>query len=328
MFALCVESSHKRGMGHLFRAIVLYKCIENEAVVLVNDDSIAQRILEREKIPHIVVDFRDTASDWESCLIKRYKIDIWIYDRFESEYISCKNIKKNQVLLISIDDRGAGAALSDIHFAGMMSFGPEKLYGKKVVTDTKYIILNPQIKIFRRIREKCGRLLVTLGGSDTYGVTLQVVRALKEIQINMDLLVGPSFRHMNELEELLSETDTVMQNVPSLIETFWRYDWAITGGGVTCLEACASGLPCIIIANEEHEIYTGMYLEQLGCAVFAGYFENLDKFNWQQQLDIKKMSENGLKLFSADGAENMICLIKNFRNGERYEGGYCSNSSA
>ena len=49
MFALCVEASHARGMGHLFRALSLAQALEARGAkvqIYVNEDAAAARALQ------------------------------------------------------------------------------------------------------------------------------------------------------------------------------------------------------------------------------------------------------------------------------------------
>ena len=55
--------------------------------------------------------------------------------------------------------------------------------------------------------------------------------------------------------------------------------------------ANASGLPCIIVANETFEISNGKYLAGLGSSIFAGFhnYINIDAFT--MELDIEKIEQ-------------------------------------
>ena len=97
-------------------------------------------------------------------------------------------------------------------------------------------------------------------------------------------------------------------NVPSLVALFSEYDLVITGGGVTCCEANAAGLPCIIIANAPHEVNTGKFLEKKGGCIYAGSYESwdasiLDKIN---ELDLEKMSESGMRVFDTHAIQRIF----------------------
>ena len=315
MFAICIEASHKRGMGHLFRALNLISYLEEKKepyLVAVNDDEASIRILQEKGIPFEPVDFSDESSDWETALIGKYGITVWLNDKFESSYALCMHVAKNRIAFAVIDERGRGAELADIHFAGMM-FGreAERLLGKRVLTGAAYNILNPEIARYKRLRKNLGRIVVTLGGSDTYGATVPVVRLLKKYGYAADIITGANFRHERELRETVDQNYRVFPTVPSLAEAFSHYDLAVTGGGVTPFEANAAGLPCVIVANEPHEIATAKYLEGLGGAVFAGYYSQLDESRFQlDRLDIAQMSKCAAQKLSLHGRETVYRELK------------------
>ena len=150
------------------------------------------------------------------------------------------------------------------------------------------------------------KIIVTLGGSDTYGVTIKVVEILKKLSKSATIITGPSFLHGKELENITDGRFIIKKTVPSLIEEFYNYDIAVTGGGITPFEANATGLPCIIIANEIHEIQTSEYLQKLGSSIFAGYHENFDIELFSQDFDIMKMSKIGSETIKTNGVKNIF----------------------
>lgn len=312
MYALCLESSHERGMGHLFRGIQLYHYIVGHgesAVILINRDLPAIGILEKEHILYEEVSFQDMQSDWESKLIQKYKIDIWLNDKFHTDRTLYQHVKKNKnVLLAAIDEEGGSDDLLDVHFVGMVFQDDFSLKGNYIFHGMDYVVLNEEILKYQYVRKDAKRIIVSMGGSDTYGVTVKIIKLLKEKGILADIIVGPSFQHMNELMQIVTEEYHVFHHVPSLIQKFHDYDIAITGGGVTCLEAAASGMPCIIIANELFEIGTAQYLEKLGAAIFAGYHTAISKDCFAlADLDVERMSKAGIEKIPLNGVRN-VCL--------------------
>ena len=101
-----------------------------------------------------------------------------------------------------------------------------------------------------------------------------------------------------------------MAPVPSLAKVFANYDSAITGGGITPFEANASGLPCIIVANEAHEVENALFLSELGSSVFAGAHDCIDKSLFAAELDVRKMSEVGLERVKTSGVQEIYRVIK------------------
>jgi spore coat polysaccharide biosynthesis predicted glycosyltransferase SpsG len=312
MFALCIESSHQKGMGHLFRALnfIDYLNTKNSSyIVFINNDPIACNILQSKNIPFETVYLMDHDSDWESKLILKYRVDIWINDRLDTIIKHAENVKKNTIKLVTFDDKGSGAELADIHIAALSFDKIEILKGKRVLTGLEYLILNKEIEKYRRIRKFCKKIIVTFGGSDTYGVTLKVIDILKSIHKKATIHIGPSFQHSAELKAMIDDNFHIINNVPSLIEVFHEYDLAITGGGLTPFEANASGLPCIIIANEIFEIQNGHFLENIGSSIFAGYYKDIQHEVFNKSFDIENMSIAGIENIKLDGAKKVYTEI-------------------
>lgn len=319
MFGICIESSHKKGMGHFFRMLNFIECLDENKekfIILINEDKISDEILKEKGLPFRFVDLNDDVTNWETDMIKEFKIDVWLNDRLETKAAHAKNVRSNNICLVTIDDLGVGAELSNLHFAAMPCIFNNAPKGEKVYAGIEYIILNKEIDQYRRVRGKNdkqgkqGKLLVTLGGSDTYGATIKVVKILKNLSKPADVIIGPSFKHRKELLDIAGDQFSIKCYAPSLIEEFSNYDIAITGGGITPFEANASGLPCIVIANEPHEMENAMFLEQLGSSVFAGSHDNIDEFLFSTKLDVRKMSEIGLSSINTSAAEKIYSAIK------------------
>ncbi len=313
MFGICIESSHTKGMGHLFRILNFIKYLRStntRFIVFVNNDPIAINIIKSNNLTFEIVDLSDLESNWESNLIKKYSIDIWINDRLDTDITHSLNVKKNNIKLVTLDDMGSGSELADINFCAMAFDSPERLKGKKLLTGIKYLILNDEIAKHKRVRKKIKNILVTLGGSDTYGVTIKIVKIMSKSGISATVITGPSFIYKDELSQVANDLFIIKEAVPSLIEEFYNFDLAITGGGITPFEANASGLPCIIVANEPFEIGNGKFLERLGSSAFAGYYKEVSDDFIDLNLDIEEMSTTGIRNIKLNGAENIFRQIQ------------------
>jgi spore coat polysaccharide biosynthesis predicted glycosyltransferase SpsG len=312
VIGFCIEASHARGLGHLYKTLncIDYLATQGEPyIVMVNDDPRATTILAQRGVAYVTVDPSRAQGDWETALIKEFGIRVWINDRLDTDAGHAARVKKNGIGLVTFDDRGAGAALADLHFAPLVFSGQDRLQGKRVFTGTRYLALNREIDACKRRRQSLNSIVVTLGGSDTYGVTVQVVNLVKTLNRGATVIVGPAFQHQAELEGAMDANFSLKREVPSLIREFVQYDLAITGGGITPFEANASGLPCIIVANEPHEIEIGQYLAEIGSSVFAGYYREIVDQLFTDQLNIEKMSQAGMEKIGTDGVDNIFRLI-------------------
>ncbi|WP_419770601.1 MAG: hypothetical protein ACNI3C_02070 [Candidatus Marinarcus sp.] len=315
MFAICIEASHSKGMGHLFRMLNFTEYLKSkneDFIFLINDNEKTKNILHEKNINFEVVNLSDYDSNWESAFIKQYDINYWINDRLETDINHAENILKNSCKLITFDDLGSGARLSDINVCGLF-FNKENIEAKKILKGIKYLILNHDIDTFKRERKDIQTILVTLGGSDTYGVTIKVLKLLKKYKLKATIHIGPSFEHNDELKQELTENFEVINFIPSLIEEFAKYDLAITGGGVTPFEANASGLPCLIIANELFEIPNGEFLDSINASKFLGYYESIneDVFKNIFELNLTEMSKQGLSHLNTKATEKIYKEIVN-----------------
>ena len=313
MFAICIEASHSKGMGHLFRMLNFtnYLKKQNEKFVfIINDNDKTKNILKTNNILFEVVDLNDMQSDWEIKIIENYNISFWTNDRLDTDERHSLKVQNKGVKLITLDDLGSGAKFSDINICGLF-FKQKNLEGKKILKGVKYLILNPEIDKYKKTRSKIDNILVTLGGSDTYGVTIKVLKLLKNHNIKATIHVGISFAHFDELKRELTPDYKVITYVPSFIEGFSKYDLAITGGGITPFEANASGLPCLVVANEYFEIPNCEFLESLGCSKFIGHHVEIDSsiFSKLNFLNIKSMSSLGMQNISTNAANNIYSHV-------------------
>lgn len=314
MFAICLEASHSKGMGHLFRMLNFAEYLKNKNenfIFLINDNEKTKNILHEKNINFEVVHLSDYESSWESTFIKKYDINYWINDRLETHIEHAKNVLKNSCQLITFDDLGSGAKLSDINICGLF-FNTETIEAKKVLKGAEYLILNNEINQFKKERSEIKNILVTLGGSDTYGVTIKVLKLLKKYNFKATIHVGPSFEHIDELKQELTDNFELIHFIPSLIEEFSQYDLAITGGGITPFEANASGLPCLIIANELFEIANGEFLDSIHSSKFLGYYKSINEEVFENifKLNIKEMSKQGLLTLNSKAVDKIYEEIK------------------
>ena len=314
MFALCIESSHKRGMGHLYRALNLADSLTRtgiECKFYINNHSRSCQILESRAYSYTVVDLLDHSSGWEADVMYKDGIKLWINDRLDTEKQHASRIKSLNIPLVTFDDRGSGAEYADIHIAALAFDKKESLAGKRVFRGVDYLVLSSEINQHTRLRKNIKSILVTLGGSDTHGVTIQVIKHLIEQKSKATVIIGPAFEHNEELEKVVTPNFTIKRHVPSLIEEFINHDLAITGGGITPFEANASGLPCIVIANEPFEIPTATALADYGGAIFAGYHKNIDSTVFARNLAIEDMSSAGMKHITLNGCNNVLRELSN-----------------
>ncbi len=311
MFALCIESSHARGMGHFYRALNLAQGLRQAGKpckFYLNRHDASCALLQEQGHAFEIVALDDLTGDWERKAIANDGITCWVNDRLDTDARHAAQIKAAGIPLATFDDRGSGAAQADLHIAALAFDGQENLAGAKVLRGAAYLVLNPAIGRFARPRGSLSSILVTLGGSDTYGVTVKVVQSLAAAGRSATVVLGPAFGHMAELEQVITDDFVIKRGVPSLIEEFAAHDLAVTGGGITPFEANASGLPCIVIASELFEIPVGKALQELGGSTYAGYHEDM-RLPPLDGLPLEQMSAAGMRNIGLGGTARVVAAL-------------------
>ena len=299
-------------MGHLFRMLRFASFLRErgeQVVFYLNNHPPAITVLQESTFDCRVVDLCDFKSNWERELIRGDGVAVWVNDRLDTDRQHALHVKGENIKLITLDDRGSGAEHADLNVAALVFEHREKLQGGRVLFGAQYLILDRTIDLHHRERTKVEKVLITMGGSDTYGVTLQVVQHLREIPLAVTIVVGPGFVHLERLRRIVPTHFDVRVNVPSLIELFADFDLAFTAGGVTPFEACASGLPCIVTATENFEIPVGQYLERMGGALFAGYRKGACYPEIPSTERIAEMSRNAASTVDTRGVERVYAEV-------------------
>lgn len=302
-------------MGHLYRSLTLADelvRIGEQVQFLINDHEPSLHILNSRGYVHEVVNLAPRVSGWESDVVRRLHASIWINDRLDTSVTHVKRIKATGIPVVTFDDRGSGAALSNLNVAALI-FDPEdiaQLHGERVLSGEAYVVLNPDIARFRRLRTDVKSVLVTLGGADTYGATVKVVRLLRHMSWKVTIVLGPAFIHHEALTEIMPRHFELKHGVVSMVEEMSRHDLAVTGGGITPFEANAAGLPCLVLANEQFEVPVCKALEDMGGCRFIGHHMAIDPLAFEQSLNISDMSKNGMASIGIDGVFRVISAIR------------------
>ncbi|MBB4288553.1 spore coat polysaccharide biosynthesis predicted glycosyltransferase SpsG [Rhizobium leguminosarum] len=304
-------------MGHLFRSLTLATELRSRGHpirFLANDHPNSLRII-RERGFDVGLYDLVAVTGWEKDFLEaNAPSPIWINDRLNTQRSHSETIKRLDAKLVTFDDRGDGAELADMNICALLFDNTEGLKGRDVRLGPEYMILNPEIAGYRRVREKLASIIVTLGGADTYGVTVRVAKWLSSKTLPVTIVTGPSFQHVAELEEVVSAASPgrfrLLNQVPSLAAEMHRHDLAITGGGITPFEACAAGLPCVVIANEPFEIPVGRALEKLGAAFFAGHHSAFDLGILEKAIPIRSMSEIAMTKVDLGGVGRVADLLE------------------
>ena len=103
LYAFCIESSHERGMGHLFRSLCLAKellKLKIKVLFFLNQHKPSVDYLQKEGIDYHIIKSFDKLSCFLEEYLKKYRIDVWINDRLNTKINESKIIKSFLYLFI------------------------------------------------------------------------------------------------------------------------------------------------------------------------------------------------------------------------------------
>ena len=184
-------------------------------------------------------------------------------------------IKDADLCLLFIDDNEhAGHYYADI-VLNQNIYAHELLYGNRepytrLLRGTRYILLRQEFLKWhgwkREIPGAARKVLITMGGGDPDNVTLKVIQALQQIDIDrleVEIVVGASNPHFQELQSAIRNPQSAIHlkkdaiNMPELMS--WA-DLAVSAGGSTCWEMAFMGLPAavLVLAENQKDIAAGL----------------------------------------------------------------------
>ncbi|MDP6700946.1 MAG: hypothetical protein QGH25_14950, partial [Candidatus Latescibacteria bacterium] len=179
--------------------------------------------------------------------------------------------------VLNFDDNGPGRHLA----TGTINALPCKMRMRDAGLNTfqgpDYLLLGEEFAQqapARALSQVPSSMLITLGGSDTYGNTVSAVSAVRRLRgiQHIDVIVGPAFAHQATLTQEIAGDGRFKVHiaVPSLADLMRRHEFALVGGGISLFEAGACGLPTMAVASEDFERENILWAQERGLTRLAG----------------------------------------------------------
>lgn len=313
------KGNHKQGMGDVMGSLALAEELRSRGHIVsfvVDDDIEAKDVIKKYGYDFIVVKTDTEDETWDN----KY-FDISIVNLLTTSYNQLSIIRQHCRKLVTIDDKGdASKKLADLRINPLY-------YDEGAFCDYKYIPLHPVFQTAHEhkkiIRNNIKNILVTMGGSDTYGFTPQILEVLLTYPEGIQItgIIGAAFKHDEALNRVLSlkiKRFDIFRSVD--IKTMCRWiqwaDVAICSGGNTLFEMACYGTPVVAVCGESFEEETAYRLEKMGFGRVISFNKQLNSIKLKALLDElqdKSARENqsriGMQLIDGMGTKRIVDTI-------------------
>jgi len=320
------KGNHKQGMGDVMGSLAIAEAFregnnqDKISFLIDNDHEPIKEIGKRDYMINVAEDIGQEVS-----YIQSIQPDVIIVNMLKNDIERLELFKQSSKLLVTIDDSGAAAKLSDIRINPLY-------YTDGAINEPEYIALGKEFvsanKNNKIIKGEVENILITQGGSDTYGFTPKIINALSEIEesIHVNVVIGPAFKNFEELNGATYKSKryfNLIHRAHNMCQLIQDADLVITGGGNTMFEIACLGAPAIVVCGDTFEEETADRMEKWGIVENLGFGLNVSQKEILEKTELlirdkKKRSEmsiNGRKRIDGRGAERVVKLIN-----ERFEG--------
>ena len=282
--AFFTEAGSKRGMGHLIRCQTIANQFEQNNIEI--NFFLDSDINYDYKFKNL------TYFKWEELNINIH-YDVIFIDSYEATEDIYNTLQKKTNLGIYIDDYER----IDYPKGTIVNFAPDskELFFKNRNKNSEYLLGLDYIPIRKEFLKyknlkKEKKLFIMLGGSDTANLSLNIIEALKDIDIKK-VIVSNNEITSNKLSKYDNVKVLFQSNDDELIKEMATSSYAISTASMSLYEFSFLQIPTIIIAVSQNQI-TGV--SQILKNNLAISFVDIMKLNWD------KIIANQLKLLVKD----------------------------
>jgi UDP-2,4-diacetamido-2,4,6-trideoxy-beta-L-altropyranose hydrolase len=292
-----VDASNSVGMGHLMESMTLAESLHSRkgydiAGFILPDFPPATNLLERKQFPVIILPehlSHRKEAEFIAAVLARDEPDVLVCDTLYRDEQYYRNLHRLPPRLVVILDDEVMREISGDIIINFSITQDRGYYHRISGGKSKYFIGPAYIPLAdtfstqscsqREIPEICRNIFINQGGSDPFGLTARILRALDAMPITQEISVvigsAVSRDHREELqglEKTLTHAFVFEWGVSPerMLELYHACDLAITAAGNTLYELAACGIPSIIICHHERHYRVAAQFEERGAGINLG----------------------------------------------------------
>ena len=275
--AFFTEAGSEKGMGHLIRCQTIANQFEQNNIEI--NFFLDSDINYDYKFKNL------TYFKWEELNINIH-YDVIFIDSYEATEAIYNNLQKKTNLVIYIDD----FERIDYPKGIIINFAPDskELFFKNRNKDSEYLLGLDYIPIRKEFLKyknlkKEKKLFIMLGGSDTANLSLNIIEALKDIDIKK-VIVSNNEITSNKLSKYDNVKVLFQSNDDELIKEMATSSYAISTASMSLYELSFLQIPTIIIAVSQNQI-TGV--SQMLKNKLAISYIDIMLLNWEKNISFQ-----------------------------------------
>lgn len=323
-----VDSNRTLGLGHLSRCIQLANSLKRKKInscFLIKKNNIAISYIKNSGYDFVIIP-TNTNDIHEIKKIKRLKanskIDLIFIDLRKTKSQKYFKALKKIAKIVVIDNYENASLNADLIIWSWSMLKelkrkiPQNSY-KKILVGPDYMILG-KIPTSRIEKKNSKTILISMGGSDKYNLTLKLVRELKKshLKVKFQIVIGKFFQDVKNIEKEI-ENDrrfSLEKKIDNLIPLMMNSKIGIFTFGITIYEALFAGLPSIVLAHSlQNDIYAKL-LAKNECVDYIGYYKKINFHNIPNKIlnliengnKMNQMSKNGKKIVDGKGVSRIV----------------------
>lgn len=287
----------------------------HRCLFLTNKDAAVEALLSDARFTSVQVEDAGSLGP----VLQQHRCDIAVLNQLNTPLAEAGLFRERAGLMVTIDDTGEAARLADLRFNVLYPTDDS-------LSDPSFIGLSAAFRQKhaeeKSIMKQPTNILVTQGGSDTYGFTPRIVRALNRVDagIAVRVVLGPKFAHEKELADALRASTRpfeLLRAIRDLSEPMMQADLAVTAGGNTLFELACLGVPTVVVCGERFEVATARRLDASGFGLNLGFGGDVDEGEiaaavmrlLHDPVQREAMSRCGKRLVDGNGASRMAEVI-------------------
>lgn len=314
--------------GHVMRCLSIAEAARDNGMdaIFILADVQAEDLIQSKGFRTIVLNYSWKDLEKELLylldLIAREKIEILLVDSYSvtEKYLAALN-KVTSVAYI--DDLNSfhypvDTLIAYANYWKKMNY-EENYPDTKLLLGCSYVPLRKEFQNLppKVIRENIENLLILTGGSDNFGISENILDHIQlEKYQNINVICGRYFEQFDYLKTKYSNCQNVHlhKTVGNIIDYMLDADVAISAGGTTLYELCATGTPTITYSFADNQLDNVRQFDQDGIMQYAGdirygmVYENIRTIVdvYQEKNYRNQISEKMRRLIDGQGAHRLL----------------------